>query len=70
MIEFRFSWTEKWEATVTAESFAEAQEKFDNLDRPQMDFCGSENYEVTVSERDMMTISERGEQPLVFGGQR
>lgn len=58
MVEFRFSWVEKWEATIEAKTFEEAQEKFSNLDRLEMGFCGSEQYEVTVSEGDMVSLTE------------
>jgi hypothetical protein len=56
MTEFRFTWIEKWQYIVEAETFEEAQEQFSNATREEMGFCDSDNYEVTVSESDMSRL--------------
>ena len=58
LIQFRFSWTEEWEAFVEAETFEQAQEIFEEYDRPQMGFCGRSQDKVEVSEADMRILTQ------------
>jgi len=52
-MEFRFTWTEQWQCVINADTFEQAQEEFSDATREVMGWCGSDNYEVTVSEADM-----------------
>lgn len=65
MSKFTYTWKEEWTAEVDADTFEEAQEKFTEMSKRDMKFCGSWDYDITISEGDMVKLIERERSGLV-----